>query len=190
MRTKQMLALVVALAATTGVAQAQVAGDGLIHGCLARSGTLRVIDPLVRSCRTRETPITWTQNGSGPRGEPGPQGERGPEGPAGPPGSGTIVRWANVSKNGAVHASSGVVSTNARSSAGFYLVKFDRDVTPCAWIVSRSISEGTADYDPRVQLTAFGLGLLGFDAATVEVTAVSVTGSFADQAFSLAVFCP
>src|SRR5581483_3600687 len=130
----------------------------------------------------------------GATGSAGPQGPTGPTGPTGPAGSGM---FANVSANGTVWASRGVVSpgTNVRCCSGQYLVTFTQDVTNCSWLVSRSVSHGVSDYSPTVQLTAFGLGQFGSDGRIVEVAALDTAGqgsgggSFHDQAFSLAVVC-
>ena len=94
-----------------GVAYAAVPGeDGVIHGCYAADGALRVLDTASsdrrkRECTSRETAISWNQEGPqgntgpagpegevgpqgdpGPVGEPGPQGEKGPQGEVGPQG--------------------------------------------------------------------------------------------------------
>ena len=82
-----------------GVAYAAVPdADGLIHGCIGRDGTLRVVDPTaadrrLSACTDRETAISWNQEGpQGVQGPPGAQGEKGdpgaqgPAGPQGPPG--------------------------------------------------------------------------------------------------------
>ena len=63
-----------------------------IHGCYSQDGALRVIDPSssdrkLRECTSKETAITWNQEG--PRGEPGPAGVRTG---AGRPGTGRAGR--------------------------------------------------------------------------------------------------
>jgi hypothetical protein len=74
-------AIAVALA---GTAYATIPdGNGVIHGCYAKSGgTLRVIDASVTNCKTGETALDWNQQG-----QPGPKGDPGEPGPAGPQGA-------------------------------------------------------------------------------------------------------
>jgi hypothetical protein len=86
-----------------GVAYASIpAPDGTITSCYTKStGAMRVIDPTTASCKTGETKLTWTQQGTaGPQGPAGPQGATGatgPQGPAGPTGpSGTAAFGANT----------------------------------------------------------------------------------------------
>ena len=99
------------------------------------------------------------------------------------------VFYADVSRDGTVYASRGTSTTNARFVSGGYEVVFDQDVGSCAWLVSRAISFGVADFDQGIQLTAFGEKSLGRDAHAVEVVAQTVGGGFTDQAFSLVVVC-
>lgn len=85
--TKFWLAGAVVAVGLAGTAYATVpGGDGVIHGCYAKSGgTLRVIDASVTSCKSGETALNWDQHGQpGPQ---GPQGEPGPAGPQGEPGA-------------------------------------------------------------------------------------------------------
>ena len=81
-----------AAAVATGLAGTAYAtipgGDGIIHGCYAKSGgALRVIDASVTNCKAGETSLNWSQQGlpgpAGPQGEKGDPGEPGPPGPAG-----------------------------------------------------------------------------------------------------------
>ena len=79
-----------------GVAYAAVPDeDGVIHGCYAADGALRVLDTASsdrrkRECTSRETAIFWNQEGpqgsAGPAGTQGAPGEKGDPGPAGPSG--------------------------------------------------------------------------------------------------------
>lgn len=70
-----VLALLVGAAAFAAIP----AGGGVIHACLARNGTVRVIDiDAGAACSRNEAPLDW--NVQGP---PGPQGEQGPAGPRG-----------------------------------------------------------------------------------------------------------
>jgi hypothetical protein len=116
--TKFWLLAVVVTAVSAGAAYATIpGGDGVIHGCYAKSGgTLRVIDASVTKCKSGETALTWSQAGvPGPQGE---QGEAGPPGPQGEPGipgglSGYETRGA-ASEN----SSAGFKSVTAECPAG------------------------------------------------------------------------
>jgi hypothetical protein len=80
----------IALAAFAGTAYATIpGGDGVIHGCFAKSGgTLRVIDASVTTCKAGETSLAWSQRGlPGPKGDPGEPGPPGPQGEQGEPGA-------------------------------------------------------------------------------------------------------
>ena len=63
-------ALVVGSGAAVGMTLANryLDTDGRYHGCVARSGALRVVREGT-ACRARETAIVWNQ--AGPRGRPG-----------------------------------------------------------------------------------------------------------------------
>jgi hypothetical protein len=63
-----------ALLVAAGVAYATIPdGNGVIHGCYAKSGgALRVIDASVRNCPKSETALSWNVQGiQGPQGPPG-----------------------------------------------------------------------------------------------------------------------
>jgi hypothetical protein len=87
--TKFWLLGAVVAVGLAGTAYATIpGGDGVIHGCYAKSGgTLRVIDASVTNCKSGETALNWSQQGvpgpQGPQGEKGEPGEQGPPGPAG-----------------------------------------------------------------------------------------------------------
>ena len=77
----------------TGAAWAAVPdADERLHGCYSADGALRVVDPSssdrkLRECTSRETAITWNQEGpAGAPGTAGAPGRRGSgcAGPAGP----------------------------------------------------------------------------------------------------------
>lgn len=106
----------------------------------------------------------------GPTGATGATALTGATGSTGSAGSGSAL-FADVPKDGAVYASSGLcdASANGKSTPGFYQVKFNRDVTLCSWIASPATSRGVVDDDPATQLIAFGEGVLQFDPNTVEV---------------------
>jgi hypothetical protein len=96
-----------------------------------------------------------------------------------------------VNRDGTVNASSGLAdpSANVRVEAGLYIVKFNRDVSSCAWNVSRASDLGLNDFDQNVQMTAFGAHDFGFIDG-VAVYGLTTGGSFEDQPFSLVVVCP
>src|SRR3954470_5410702 len=56
--------------------------NGVIHGCILPSGTLRVIDSTTSPCKRNETSVDWNQTGV-----PGPAGATGATGPKGDTGS-------------------------------------------------------------------------------------------------------
>ena len=66
-----------------GVAHAAIPdANGVIHGCyVTSSGTIRIIDDAVTTCRPSETAVQW--NISGPIGPQGPAGAQGPHGETG-----------------------------------------------------------------------------------------------------------
>src|SRR5262249_52022650 len=140
--------------------------------------------------------LTGATGAQGPTGAEGPAGPQGGTGPQGPAGSGGTQLFASASGDGTVFASSGPAapSGNVRLVGGAYLVKFNRDVSSCAWVVSRTTDFGVNDYEPNVQMTAYGLASFGGANDTVEVTGlatsgIGTSGSFTDQAFSLVVVC-
>jgi hypothetical protein len=88
--TKFWLGGAIATVALAGTAYATIpGGDGIIHGCYAKSGgTLRVIDASVTKCKDGETSLDWSQQGlPGPKGDPGAPGPAGPQGEPGLPGA-------------------------------------------------------------------------------------------------------
>ena len=60
------------------------AGEEVIHGCIDKNETLRVVDSFSK-CSENEKHISW--NIRGQQGPPGPEGPQGPPGPEGLPGS-------------------------------------------------------------------------------------------------------
>jgi hypothetical protein len=98
-----------------------------------------------------------------------------------------------VNRDGTVNASSGLAnpSANVRVDFGTYRLTFNRDVSSCAWNVSRVTDLGVLQFDPNVQLTAFGSGMFGIGGnGTVEVIGIGNGGSATDHPFSLVVVCP
>ena len=127
-RTLLVAAAAVVSLPLVGAAASAAGTDGeLISGCIARDGTLRVVDPAsadrkLRACTDRETAIWWNQEGPqgepgipGPQGVPGSpgatgqQGERGPQGPSGPSGvSGYEVVQRTVRIGGGAYGNYGL----------------------------------------------------------------------------------
>lgn len=113
---RRRLRVVAGMAAATallgGVASASIpGGGGMIQGCytnkgllsaITPGGQLRVIDPAKDSCKTNETPLSWSQ--TGPKGEPGATGAAGPTGAtgatgaAGPPGPAGVLGYEVVER--------------------------------------------------------------------------------------------
>ena len=88
-------ALIASLLTVSGLALASIpAANGVLTGCYAKDGSLRVIDAAAGAkCTSKEKALTWNQTGPigpqgfpGPQGTPGPKGDPGPQGPQGIPG--------------------------------------------------------------------------------------------------------
>lgn len=97
MRTRDLGRLwpvIVALVIVGGTALAQIPdADGVIHGCYARNGALRVIDAPSRTCKRGETAISWNQEGQpGEQGLPGEPGTPGTPGEDGTDGTSVVAR--------------------------------------------------------------------------------------------------
>lgn len=103
MKTRRAAVLGAAISAlllSTGIAAASIPDtSGVIHGCYAKGGDIRVIDAPREQCKAGEKAVDWNQIGpqgpagvqgpvgpQGPAGAPGPVGPQGPEGPVGPAG--------------------------------------------------------------------------------------------------------
>jgi type VI secretion system secreted protein Hcp len=84
--TAAMIVGGVVVMTVAGVAVASIPNaDKTINGCYnTASGALRVIDSATSQCTSKETPISWSQQG--PKGDPGVPGVTGANGPAGPAG--------------------------------------------------------------------------------------------------------
>ena len=79
----------IAAAVLAGTAYATIpGGDGVIHGCYAKSGgSLRVIDGSTTNCKSGEGALDWSRQGvPGPKGDAGAPGPVGPQGETGAPG--------------------------------------------------------------------------------------------------------
>jgi hypothetical protein len=77
---------ILAFAVQPAVANNDNQSPGVINGCVAPLGQLRVVD-FLSECTRIERPIWWNvQGAAGPQGPAGPAGKAGPTGPAGPAG--------------------------------------------------------------------------------------------------------
>ena len=86
--------------------------DGVIHGCYAHNGQLRVIES-GQWCKKSETALNWNQKGS-----PGSPGAQGQQGPPGEPGS--AFAYAYVENGSLVlDMSKNIVSMTATSTPDY-----------------------------------------------------------------------
>jgi hypothetical protein len=199
--TKFWLLGAVAAAGLAGTAYATIpGGDGVIHGCIAKSGgALRVVDTdQGESCKSGEQQLAWNQQG--PKGEAGPAGPAGPEGPQGPQGlagpagpAGPGARWLEVSDSGSflpdIAAQSGgfTLQSNATSpfpgfpatnNNGTYLVHAGESIQGKAILAS----VGPDSFGP----SAVTIKTSRVDADTVLVrTFLSSPATAADASFTL-----
>ena len=109
-RSRLAIALTTAVAtmgvAGTVVAVADIPDSGVINGCVANNGSLKVVDTSAgQTCKAGETALPWNQQG--PQGPQGPQGAQGLAGPAGPSTAGPSGLDAKVVTN---RATGGVVA--------------------------------------------------------------------------------
>lgn len=127
-----------------GIAYATIPdGNGVIHGCYAKSGgSLRVIDAGVTNCKSTETSLDWNV-----------QGQQGPQGPAGPQGpSGTSHGYLSSSSGKAVGfapAFANIVSYNELPS-GNYMISTEvqlgansEPIVECEILVNGSVVPNT-----------------------------------------------
>jgi hypothetical protein len=130
------------------------------------------------------------QGPPGPAGAQGPPGPAGAEGPKGNKGDAATALWARVSSIGELVAGKGVADV-VHIQTGIYPIKFDRDVTGCALVVS---PEGGTSWVEAHQLpnqartvwvfvTHVSLGTPSN--GNQEIKAIKTE----DGAFSVAVFC-
>jgi type VI secretion system secreted protein Hcp len=71
-----LIAVPVVAVVAAGTAIAANGDDGVIRACVAKNGTVKIVD--TDECGSKETLLTW--NRQGPAGAPGPQGPAGPAG--------------------------------------------------------------------------------------------------------------
>jgi len=78
------ICLAAGLAASGAWVLAHGGDASLVHSCVARDGTLRIVSATT-ACKNGETALDWSIQG--PQGPTGPTGPQGPIGPAGPQGA-------------------------------------------------------------------------------------------------------
>ncbi|MEA2376035.1 MAG: hypothetical protein QOD53_2498 [Thermoleophilaceae bacterium] len=74
------LALFVALGGGALAAKSFLGSDGQLHGCVSKSGKLKLVHSASSKCPKHNSKIAWTQKG--PSGAPGTPGEPGARGPS------------------------------------------------------------------------------------------------------------
>ena len=124
------------------------------------------------------------KTGQLPAGPVGPKGDKGGKGDKGVAGDAAIDLWAAFSANAFFTRGRGVVSTN-HPSTGVYEVRFNRDITACAWLAEPASPVGVY-YGGGDALTR----RFGTSTDTVEVTAKNTNGVVSDSVgFTLLVVC-
>lgn len=121
----------------------------------------------------------------GDAGQPGAPGAKGDKGDKGDPGTSATKLWAVVS-NPAGAANAGLVRASGVASVveGTYVeVRFDQDVSDCAWIPGRSAPNGSVE--PAGFVQAHG----GATPDAVRVATRTEAGVITDGNFHLAVIC-
>jgi hypothetical protein len=128
---------------------------------------------------------------NGKDGATGPAGKDGKDGATGPAGPGGSALWAVVQADGQLTRGSHVVSvTRPSSPPGLFTVKFDRDVSTCAFIATLGAGFGepfgARSGEVRTSLVDFP----ELDRTSVRVvTNDSTTASTFASSFHLVVFC-
>jgi hypothetical protein len=119
----------------------------------------------------------------------GPQGPSGPQGPQGASGQDATKLFAYVGATGNLIYGSGATDASKTGSTGQYAVAFNQDLERCVALAS----DGRGDPDGFFGTSGGSLVAEASDINsddTVDVTTfTSSTGSAADSAFMLAVFC-
>jgi len=113
----------------------------------------------------------------GPPGPPGAAGARGPTGPAGAGGTSSL-EWAVVDATGNLARSSGVLSVG-HLGTGNYIVKFNKNISQCAWPAT-------------IRGSSFGMittELLATTTDTVQVRTRDPFNQVVDRAFHLVAVC-
>jgi hypothetical protein len=116
---------------------------------------------------------------AGAAGAAGASGERGPAGP------GAVVYWAVVNPDGSLARHGNSATEVEKIGEGSYVVKFEADVSQCAYeaAIGRSDAENTANPGYATVVARFG------EPHGVLVQTYNVTPTREDKGFHLAVFC-
>jgi hypothetical protein len=187
MRRYFIIAIVVGLVMTAGIAVAQVGNDGVIQACAdIKDGDLRLVDA-ANDCEKKEVPVAWNQVG--------PQGEQGIDGIDGescsvtedPTGTFTMTcpDSSEVTWSGAVHGPIEMTTSgNSWLTQGQFAYGYPANVTR----VDRWATETTFFVPVRAVISLTGpgsvdgvdYGLESFDLCVITgsnyVSSVSVTG--------------
>lgn len=192
--------LIVAMVTVGGTALAQIPdADGVIHGCYAKNGALRVIDSPSQACKRGETAISWSQEG--PPGEQGEPGEEGPPGADGEPAASIVERfraafdlalpqvraqtfdWTqppHVVQDVVVQLEASVAATEPSCNGASIQFTFSMDGTTLDMgVVSFSLA-GPGDAETRAfALVDSGLPLTLFESATDQARSLAVRAASA-----------
>lgn len=171
-------------------------GDGgdTIHACVNNaSGTVKIVSEGT-TCANNEHALEWgTEGEPGAPGAPGSTGVPGEPGPTGEPGADgepATSLWAVVNVDGTIARGSHVVSARREAVAGpgwvRYHVKWDRDVSACAYLATAEVEPG----ENPVWLATVKRNALLSDEVDVATWRESVTTFGSDLlAFQVAVLC-
>jgi hypothetical protein len=140
------------------------------------------------------TKLAATQVKQGPAGAPGAAGTAGATGAAGlngvngergAPGPGAVVYWAVVNPDGSLARHGNSATEVEKIGEGSYVVKFEADVSQCAYeaAIGRSDAENTANPGYATVVARFA------EPHGVLVQTYNVTPAREDKGFHLAVFC-
>lgn len=187
MRRYFVIAIVVGLVMTAGIALAQVGDDGVIHACTdTKGGDLRLVDT-AEDCTKKEVPVSWNQ--VGPQGLPGIDGVDGESCSVAEDPIGTFTMTcpdsSEVTWSGVVHGPIEMTTSgNSWLSQGQFAYGYPANVTR----VDRWATETTFFVPVRAVISLTGpgavdgvdYGLESFDLCVITgnnyVLSVSVTG--------------
>jgi len=140
------------------VALAQIPNNGVISACYQKSGgALRVIDSSVTTCKSGETSLEWSQQGTvGPTGPAGPAGATGPAGPSGPQGAtGAQGPTGAAGPTGATGATGAQGATGPSGMTGYEVV------TATAQSGSSNVAVATANCSAGKRIIGGGASVFG-----------------------------
>jgi hypothetical protein len=137
------------------------------------------------------TKLAATQVKQGPAGAAGANGAAGATGAAGVngergiPGPGAVVYWAVANPEGTLARHGNSATAAEQIGAGSYVVKFEADVSQCAYeaAIGNSVAENTEN--PGFATVAARSG----EPHGVEVQTYNANSELKDKGFHLAVFC-